>query len=570
VKFPTGNFERLRAKIGVLLVLAALAGLAAAPDAGAAVSPAASPTFARPKPSDLHQVSPRDQRAWLHGIRLANRSDVVQRLAQRHPHMVSDRFGPHGTCCMFVWYGDGPKEIALVKVDVHTGAILEQWTGYAIAWQMARGYPGEFGHVFNSPWVLIPLGLLFLAPFVDPRRPFRLLHLDLLVLLGFGVSHVFFNAARVDVSVPLVYPVLGYLLVRMAVVGFRPRPARRPLVPYASATVLLVATAALFAGRVTLNLVDSNVIDVGYAGVIGANHIAKGDELYDGHFAKDPSDGDTYGPVNYLLYLPFERTIGWSGKWDALPAAHGAAILFDFLVVAGMFLLGRRIRPGPDGRLLGAALAFAWTAYPYSLFVLMSNSNDSLVAATAVFALVAAGSPVRRGIAIGAGAAAKFTTLVLAPLFATTALDRRRNAWLWFAVAVAAVLVVSIVPFLPPGGVRQFYDRTLGFQLGRSSPFSIWGQHPGLHGLRVGVEVMAVNFAVLLLVVPARKTVVQLAALGAAATIALQLATIHWFYLYVVWFAPLVLAALFLPFFAGGEVDEPRPERRAEPVAVAG
>src|SRR5205823_6720081 len=140
----------------------------------------------------------------------------------------------------------------------------------------------------------------------------------------------------------------------------------------------------LFAGRVALNVVDSNVIDVGYAGVIGAHHVAKGQQLYDGHFAKDPPAGDTYGPADYLAYLPFERTFGWSGKWDSLPAAHAAAIAFDLLTLIGMFLLGRRIRPGPEGRLLGAALAYAWTAYPYSLFVLMTNSNDSLVAAAAV------------------------------------------------------------------------------------------------------------------------------------------------------------------------------------------
>jgi len=66
----------------------------------------------------------------------------------------------------------------------------------------------------------VPLALLFLAPFVDPRRPFRLLHLDLLALLAFGLSHVFFNAGNLDASVPLVYPVLGYLLVRMLLAGF--------------------------------------------------------------------------------------------------------------------------------------------------------------------------------------------------------------------------------------------------------------------------------------------------------------------------------------------------------------
>ena len=32
--------------------------------------------------------------------------------------------------------------------------------------------------------------------------------------------------------------------------------------------------------------------------------------------------GDTYGPVAYLAYVPAVLTFGWSGKWDALPAAH--------------------------------------------------------------------------------------------------------------------------------------------------------------------------------------------------------------------------------------------------------
>ena len=88
---------------------------------------------------------------------------------------------------------------------------------------MARGYPGAFGRKVNSPWVWIPLSILFVAPFVDPRRPLRLLHLDLLVLVGFGVSVAFFNDANLDVSVPLVAPLLAYLLGAHAV----DRPAPR-------------------------------------------------------------------------------------------------------------------------------------------------------------------------------------------------------------------------------------------------------------------------------------------------------------------------------------------------------
>src|SRR5207248_352133 len=81
---------------------------------------------------------------------------------------------------------------------------------------------------------------------------------------------------------------------------------------------------------------------------------------------------------------------------DAGPAAHAAAVAWDLLTMVGLFLLGRRRRAGPAGRALGVALAFAWAAYPYSLFVLSNNSNDAFVSATVVFALVAiASGPVR-------------------------------------------------------------------------------------------------------------------------------------------------------------------------------
>ena len=41
--------------------------------------------------------------------------------------------------------------MAQVKVDGGTGAITESWTGYQVAWPMARGYEGQFGHMLNAP-----------------------------------------------------------------------------------------------------------------------------------------------------------------------------------------------------------------------------------------------------------------------------------------------------------------------------------------------------------------------------------------------------------------------------------
>ena len=84
--------------------------------------------------------------------------------------------------------------------------------------------------------------------------------------------------------------------------------------------------------------------------------------------------------------MPFEQIFGWSGKWDDLPAAHAAAIFFDLLAIALLFLIGRRMR-GPT---LGVALAYAWVSYPFTLFALESNSNDSLVGALVLAAVLAA------------------------------------------------------------------------------------------------------------------------------------------------------------------------------------
>ena len=45
--------------------------------------------------------------------------------------------------------------------------------------------------------------------------------------------------------------------------------------------------------------------------------------------------------------------------------------------------------------------------------------------------------------------------------------------------------------------------------------------------------------------VPRRRTVVEVAALGAAVLIALQISANYWLYSYIVWFFPLVAVALF-------------------------
>src|SRR5262249_8506544 len=155
------------------------------------------------------------------------------------------------------------------------------------------------------------------------------LHADLLALVGFSVSLAFFNDARLDLSVPLSYPLLAYLLVRLLWIGLRrmPSPAAplRLNVPW---RWLAVATLFLVGFRIGLNAADGNVIDVGYSGVIGADKLTHGREIW-GAFPTDNEHGDTYGPLLYLAYVPFELVFPWHGSWDQLYAAHWAAGFFD-------------------------------------------------------------------------------------------------------------------------------------------------------------------------------------------------------------------------------------------------
>ena len=393
----------------------------------------------------------------------------------------------------------------------------------------------------NALWVWLPLCALFVLPFARP--PLRLLHLDLAVLLAFSVSYAFFNASEIGVSVPLVYPLLAYLLARMLGIAISRARGREPPPLRLTVPVRALGIAAVFllGVRAGLNVVGSNVIDVGYASVIGADRFGGGEPVY-GNFPLDNSRGDTYGPVLYYAYVPFEALLPWSGTWDDLPAAHVAAVAFDLLTAAGLWLLGRRLR----GPALGALLAYAWATYPFTLLVANSNANDGLVALLVTAAMLALARPALRGAVVAAAALTKFAPLVLAPLFATyrdgEAAARAAGARASPRAAFAAVAALALAPVALGDGLGTFYDRTLGFQADRGSPFSVWGLYdiPG----RPLALAAALALAVVVAFVPRRRDPVSVAALGAAALIALQLALEHWFYLYLVWFLPLALVAL--------------------------
>jgi hypothetical protein len=480
-----------------------------------------------------------------------------------------------------VWSGRA-GEVARGDVDDASGRVLAAWTGPQVAWKMARGGAGSFGgKVLNRPEVWIGLCLVFLAGLADLRRPFSLRNLDLLVLVSFSFSLVFFNRGDIFTSVPLAYPPLVYLLARTLWIGLRqrPLPGWRPLWP-----VWALAAAAVFlAGfRIGLNVQSPrSVIDVGYAGVIGADRILDGRAPYgnmpvraalpkcgkadadgdvrdrvqtNGRCESANERGDTYGPVAYLAYVPGTVLLGWSGRWDALPAAHATSIAFDLLTLAGLVLVGLRM----GGSRLAAGLALGWAAYPFTAYALNANTNDTIMPALLVWGFWLASSPWARGAATALAGWAKFGALLLAPLWSTYPAGWRPRTLARFGAGfgVATMAAFGILLLEPSlvDAVRTFGERTFGFQLDRSSPFSLWGwgQYrakgiPDLAPLQHLLQVAVVGLALVVAVVPRRKGPLELAALTAAVLLAFELVLTHWFYLYLPWVLPFVLLALLLP-----------------------
>jgi hypothetical protein len=362
--------------------------------------------------------------------------------------------------------------------------------------------------------------------------------------------------------------------------------------------VLASATVFLAGFRVGLNWRSSNVIDVGYSGVIGADRIANGESPY-GHFPVEdprpkcgPADssgevrdriqangkcetanplGDTYGPVSYLAYIPGYEIFGWSHKWDRLNSVHFTSILFDLLALFGLALVGRRF----GGPRLAAAAAFSWAAWPFTQYASSSNTNDSIAPALLIFGFLVLTSDFGRGAFVALSGWTKFASLLLLPLWSgyPDALRPRKvgAAVGGFLVATAAVFFVLFLEPSPAHAARVFFDRTVDFQVGRDSPFSLWdwGQYhakglPDLHVVQRALQIVLVVAAAAAAFFPRRRSPLRMAALTGAMLIGFELVLTHWFYLYLPWFFPFVALALIAPL--PGRPDDDAPvEVAAEP-----
>jgi hypothetical protein len=582
------------------LVLIVICVLAVAPAARAATTSVTAPVYDGKGQLVQTPFAPSPNAAHLtkaHVLALVEKDPKVADWLTRYPNKKGlqheETYDPKtASWTVKIWLGKA-GEIVEAKVDDASGVVTEAWTGPQVAWKMARGYNGAFGSTkLNNPWLWGAFCLVFLIGLADLRRPFSLRNLDLVMLLSPTASLWYFNHGDVFTAVPLFYPALIWVVLRGVWIGVTGRGSpSRSVWP---AWVLLAAAVFLGGFRIGLNVQASNVIDVGYSGVIGGERIVHGQAPW-GHFpiegslkACGPSDaagetreriqangrcesanpqGDTYGPVAFESYIPGYLLFGWSGKWDSLPAAHFTSIAFDLLCMLGLWLVGRRF----GGAQLGAALTFAWAAYPFTQYASNSNTNDSLMPCFLIWGFWLISSPVARGALCALSGLTKFASLIVAPLWLTYPGRRPSGRFIvgFVAAALAAFSVVLLEPS-PLHELRVFWDRTVRWQVGRDAPWSLWdwGQYharglPDLHIVQRVLQGLLVAGALAAAVVPRRKSPLQLAALTAALLAGFELCLTFWLYTYIPWFFPFAAIAVLAPLAV--VVRAPAPALDVEP-----
>jgi hypothetical protein len=388
----------------------------------------------------------------------------------------------------------------------------------------------------------VPSASCFVLGLLDWRRPWRVEHLDLLALVGFIPVAMLLSDDVPPAGLWLAAVCLCWLFSRMlgAVFGLWRMPE---LCPSISSRRLGLAILILLLVRIG-SLAGSNITDTGQASSLGAWRILHGLHLYgavswQGGGGLRISRPDSYGPFAYYAYIPFAAVFPPA---PAVIATLLPALCFDALTIAGLHQLGRRL----GGRPLAQAFVFAYLLYPFPDLSLMAESNDALIAALCVWAIVVAGEhPVACGLLMAAAASTKFLPALLALQF----LGVQRG---WERMRYGLTLVASLSALLAwpliTSGTAQFLDSTLGYQLvqrGGGLQFSIWTYLPQV--ATVARPVLAAALVLLAFSPMLRPRVPDArehAALAAALLIGAQLLLGYWFYSYLTWCYPLLIIAV--------------------------
>jgi hypothetical protein len=121
-----------------------------------------------------------------------------------------------------------------------------------------------------------------------------------------------------------------------------------------------------------------------------------------------------------------------------------------------------------------------------------------------------------------------------------------------------------------------FFDRTIRFQIGRSSPFSLWDWRqyhargiPNLHAVQIVLEAALVVAAIAFAFWPRRRSPLRMAALTTILLVGFEAVLTYWNYPYLTWFFPFACLALVGPLQGREATVESMVDEEASPALAA-
>ncbi len=443
---------------------------------------------------------------------------------------------------------DDPTMTALVDVD--TGFV--EAGGQALP--VMPGSGSNTAEWTGPAWQWIGLSVLFLACVAAAFRrgggmrmllPITLAAAAYVVTLADVVPRSMIRGGNIALfAVALVALVAG------AIIWMRgPNPTVRfvPRAPWLFwGVVWAVAIVFLVAGSLRVD----EPIDVALASDVGARLMAGGVPVY-GNIDDVPgklTNGDTYGPISYLAYLP-----GVKVSEDRTAVVLWTNVALVLLV--GILLFATGFRRGSPSR--GAWAAATWTSCPIVAIGAVAGNNDVVVAVMLTFALLLAARPAGRGAMVALAACTKFVpALIVFPLLRMRS-ETRGNMLEFVGAGIVTTLVVFAIALRGIEAFDAFWDNAIAFQVGRDDISSFWG----LTGLSI-LRYLPLAGAVAVALVSIRRVArdgLSAAASSVAAVLALAIASLPQYWgTYVTWLVPPVLFAMLV---AGTDADDDDPAR---------
>ena len=404
-----------------------------------------------------------------------------------------------------------------------------------------RGYS-----VNDATWFYLSL-LLILAVFFRFNRVLSLRNLDLALLLSIAPGLLLVQR-RHDFGYGWLFVVTGCLLARLFSDSFW---KRRPLLeqnlnPAGMAFLAVSSFIFLVSSALTASPPQETV-----------ETVRRADEMLkrqDTTLEQPTTEENQAGPTARLVAAPVVRAsdLVVSGgspepknRWAVEQiAARATAVLAHFAVVAGLWMLGKRLFGDANS---GLAMATLYLLLPCTS-IDVGKVNHVLPAALIVWALVSYRNPLVSGGLLGLACGTLLFPLFLLPLWVVFYGKQGASRFVIALGAVAAVLAASLL--LTSADSHSFITQIRG-SIDWSSltldseTHGFWSNHDGAYRIPV-----IVTFFVMLLTLtflPREKNLEHLLGHSTAIIVATQLWYPQQGGAYVLWYLPLLLAVMFRP-----------------------